>query len=152
MRADVQNARSRVVCGCEMIESMGRSGGGIVTVGSHKWNLCDRGAGFLKRGAKGVQPLRTQTPRGAACILAPGRRGERVRTLREINSRDKPIYYNSCEPHSTSNKTEYKTSYEYLSQFDIPKLGHTVCDLTECFIFGINEPHSISCSCFLNRY
>jgi hypothetical protein len=39
MRADVKNARSRVVCGCEMIEGMERSGGGIVTVGSHKWNL-----------------------------------------------------------------------------------------------------------------
>jgi hypothetical protein len=39
MRADVKNAHSRVVCGCEMIESMERSGGGIVTVGSHKWNV-----------------------------------------------------------------------------------------------------------------
>jgi hypothetical protein len=39
MRADVQNALSRVVCGCEMIEIMERSRGGILTVGSHKWNL-----------------------------------------------------------------------------------------------------------------
>jgi hypothetical protein len=40
MRAEVQNARNRVVCGCEMIQSMGwRSGGGILTVDSHKWNL-----------------------------------------------------------------------------------------------------------------
>ena len=29
MRADVQSARSRVVCGCEMIEIMERSGGEI---------------------------------------------------------------------------------------------------------------------------
>jgi hypothetical protein len=40
--ADVQSARSRVVCscwcGCEMIENMERSGGEIWTVGSHKWN------------------------------------------------------------------------------------------------------------------
>ena len=39
MRADVHNALSklsRVVCGCEMTESMERSGGGSVNVGSHK--------------------------------------------------------------------------------------------------------------------
>jgi hypothetical protein len=30
MRAVVQSARIRVVCGCEMIESMERSGGGIL--------------------------------------------------------------------------------------------------------------------------
>ena len=29
MRADVQSVRSKVVCGCEMIESMERSGGEI---------------------------------------------------------------------------------------------------------------------------
>ena len=39
----------------------------------------------VKRGAKGAQPLITQTPRGEACILATGRRGTRVRTYVEIN-------------------------------------------------------------------
>jgi hypothetical protein len=33
MRADAQNAHSRVECGCDMTESMERSGGGGVTVG-----------------------------------------------------------------------------------------------------------------------
>ena len=39
----------------------------------------------VKRGAKGVQPLITQTLPGEACILATGRRGTRVRTYVEIN-------------------------------------------------------------------
>ena len=33
------------------------------------------------------------------------------------------LYFYSCEPYSTSNKTEYQTNYEYLSQFVIPNWG-----------------------------
>jgi hypothetical protein len=39
----------------------------------------------VKSGAKGDQPLITQTPRGEVCILVTGRRGTRVRTYVEIN-------------------------------------------------------------------
>jgi hypothetical protein len=35
----------------------------------------------------------------------------------------KMLYFYSCEPYSTSYKTEYSTSYDYLSQFAIPNWG-----------------------------
>jgi hypothetical protein len=54
MRADVQSARSRVVCGCEMIESMERSGGENIDRGlSQMESMRSRsGVGKARRGCR----------------------------------------------------------------------------------------------------
>jgi hypothetical protein len=88
---------------------------------------------LLVFGSNGKVQLQALAPR-AELVHAQSRRRFCARCAEAV-SRDKKegdessgfgkgkLYFHSCEPYSTSNKTEYETSYEYLSQFVIPNWG-----------------------------